>query len=437
MAAAVRGGEAKLTDTIFAVSSGRPPAAIAVIRVSGPAAMMAAEALAGALPPPRTASLRTLRSGDEVLDSALVLRFPAPRSATGEDLVELHCHGGRAVVAAVEAALAAQPGLRRAEPGEFTRRALTNARIDLMEAEGLADLLEAETEAQRVAAMAAAGGRLSARTREWLDIVALLSARVEALLDYAEDDDVADDAATIDAILAEIEVLRSRIKQALAAPSVERLRSGVSVVIAGPPNAGKSTLLNLLAEREAAIVSPIAGTTRDRVEAPVLRSGLPIVLVDTAGLNDTSDPVEAIGVARAEEAIAQADLLLWLGNKAPPRTNAIWVHARSDLPERTTMPFKRDIAISCEDAQSIARLWDLVAARSGNLLTSMDDAPAMRDHQRRACIEAADALAYVGPDLLLIGDALAIAGRRLASLLGMDATETMLDALFGRFCLGK
>ncbi len=396
-----------------------------------------AEALAGPLPPPRTAGLRTLRYDSRPLDSALVLCFPAPSSATGEDLVELHCHGGRAVVAAVEAALARQPGLRRAEPGEFTRRALLNGRIDLMEAEGLADLLEAETEAQRVAAIAAAGGRLSARTREWLDAVALLSARVEALLDYAEEDDVDSDDAALDAILNDVGALRRQIENALDAPSVERLRAGVSVVIAGPPNAGKSTLLNLLAERDAAIVSPISGTTRDRVEAPVIRFGLPIVLVDTAGLTETSDPVEAIGVVRAEEAIEQADLLLWLGDDPPPRTDAVWVHARHDLPGRTTAPSECDLAVSAHDPASIACLWEVISERSGSLVSTTYDAPAMREHQRRTCAAAALALDQGTRDPLLVAEGLAIARRRLAELLGIDATEAMLDALFGRFCVGK
>lgn len=437
MAPPVRGRKAELSDTIFAVSSGRPPAAIAVIRVSGPSAQSAVQALACALPEPRRAVLRTLRHAGEVLDSALVLHFPGPASATGEDVVELHCHGGRAVVAAVEAALAVQPGLRQAEPGEFTRRALANGRIDLMEAEGLADLLEAETEAQRVAAMAAAGGRLSARTREWLDAVALLSARVEVLLDYAEEDDVVDDAVAIDAILADVDQLRSRIEDALKAPAVERLRSGISVVIAGPPNAGKSTLLNLLAERDAAIVSPVSGTTRDRIEAPVMRAGLPIVLIDTAGLTRTDDAVEAVGIILAEEAIARADLLVWLGDQAPTRPDAIWVHARSDVPGREAAPERCDIAISSHDACSITRLWDLIVTRSGTLLATMDDAPAMHEHQRRLCGEAAEALGRATSDPLVIGETLAVARRRLSSLLGMDATDTMLDALFGRFCLGK
>ncbi len=437
MAPAVRRGQAELSDTIFAVSSGRPPAAIAVLRLSGPDAFAAAAALAGSLPPPRHAALRTLRDGEATLDSALVLCFPQPATATGEDVVELHCHGGRAVVAAVEAALARQPGLRRAEPGEFTRRALTNGRIDLMQAEGLADLLEAETEAERVAAVAATEGRLSARTQRWLDAIASLSAQVEMLLDYAEEEDVVGEDAMLDTVIDGMASLRSEIVQALEAPSIERLRAGVRIVIAGPPNAGKSTLLNLLTERDAAIVSPIAGTTRDRVEAPVLRNGLPLLLVDTAGLTDTVDPVEAIGVERAARAIDDADLLLWLGDDAPPRADAVWVHARGDLPDRQTMPEGCDIAIEANDAASIAALWRLVSLRAGAMLSTSADTPAMHEHQRLACSEVADALELTTRDTLLIAEHLAVARRILAHLLGVDATETMLNALFGRFCLGK
>lgn len=436
MAPPVRREQVRLTDTIFAVSSGRPPAAIAVIRVSGSGAFAAVEALAGPLPPPRTASLRTLRRSDAVLDRGLLLIFPGPRSATGEDLAELHCHGGRAVIAAVEAALAEQPGLRSAEPGEFTRRALANGRIDLMEAEGLADLLEAETEAQRVAAIAAAEGQLSARTRAWLDRVVMLSARVEAILDYADEDDVAEGEAALTAIRDDMAALVADIRAALAAPSVERLRDGVRVVIGGPPNAGKSTLLNLLAAREAAIVSPIAGTTRDRIEAPVLRGGVAILLVDTAGVTETDDPVEAIGVERARSAIGAADVLLWLGDDPPPRHDAIWVHARGDQPGRDIIPEGCDIAIAAPDGASILRLWDLLQVRCAAIVAVSAGAPAMREHQRRTCHDVVDAL-DPSDDPLLVAEALAYARRSLSRLLGMDATEIMLDALFSRFCVGK
>ena len=436
MAAAVRSGQAQLNDTIFAVSSGRPPAAIAVIRVSGPRAFAAVEALAGPLPPARTASLRTLRHDGRILDQALVLAFPGPGSATGENLAELHCHGGRAVIAGVEAALATQPGMRHAEAGEFTRRALANGCIDLMQAEGLADLLEAETESQRVAAIAAAEGRLSTRTRAWLDQVALLSARVEALLDYADEDDVPEDPAAVAAISEDMAKLADEIRATLAAPSVERLRNGVRIVIAGPPNAGKSTLLNLLAERDAAIVSPLAGTTRDRIEAPVIRNGLPLLLVDTAGITGTQDMVEAIGVERAKASVADADLLLWLGDELPPRSDAIWVHARSDVPARSKLPSGCDIAISALDPGSVQALWNLVARCAALLCATSEEMPAMREHQRSACREAAGALT-ASTDPLLMADGLGHARRVLARLLGLDATELMLDALFSRFCVGK
>lgn len=236
--------------TIFAVSSGRPPAAIAVLRISGTGAVDAARRLTRGLPPPRVAGLRGLRDASgRLLDRALVLVFPGPDSATGEDLVELHCHGGRAVVAAVGRALAAMDGLREALPGEFTRRALENGRIDLIEAEGLADLLEAETEAQRVAALSAAEGRVSQRLQGWMDAVALLSARVEASIDYAEEGDVDDDATAIQAIVEAGHGVATDMASVLDAPPVERVRDGIRVVIAGPPNSGKSTLLNLLAEQ--------------------------------------------------------------------------------------------------------------------------------------------------------------------------------------------
>jgi tRNA modification GTPase len=263
-----------VTDTIFALSSGQPPAAIGVVRISGPQAFAAVESLAGKLPSPRRATLRTLSTDATHLDRALVLIFPGPTTVTGEDLAELHLHGGRAVVRAVEAALAAMSGLRAAEAGEFTRRALANGRIDLTEAEGLGDLLAAETEAQRRAAIRAAEGGIRQRIEGWASRTLQLSAIVEAMLDHADEDDVAAEAGPLGRIGDDARALEAEIETVLAQPGVERLRDGIRVVLAGPPNAGKSTLLNALAEREAAIVSPLAGTTRDRIEAPVMRDGI-------------------------------------------------------------------------------------------------------------------------------------------------------------------
>ena len=428
-----------MADTIFAVSSGQPPAAIAVIRVSGPQAFAATERLAGRLPKPRRAGLRRLRdAAGETLDSALVLSFPGPATATGEDLVELHCHGGRAVVAAVEGALAAQPGVRHAEPGEFTRRALTHGRIDLAEAEGLADLLEAQTERQRRAAIGAVEGQVSQALRGWMDRTATLSAAIEAMLDFAEEDDVPLDAAALAGIRGEVDGLAQAMLEVVDRPPVDRLHDGIRVVLAGPPNSGKSTLLNLLTEREAAIVSPIAGTTRDRIEASVLRGGIAYVLTDTAGLaEDTDDVIEAIGITRAQEAIDQADILLWLADTPPPREDALWLHSRADVPGREGLPAGRQLAVRRDDGASIAALWHAVAERAASLLPR-EDAVGFKRHQQDQCRLAAQALlAAPKADALLMAEELRVARQALAGLLGVSATETMLDALFGRFCLGK
>ena len=318
-------------DTIFALSSGSPPAGIAVVRVSGPKAGAALEALAGRLPPPRRASRAAFReAAGEPLDDGLMLWFPGPATATGEDLAELHLHGGRAVVAAVERALAALPGLRRAEPGEFTRRAFANGRIDLAEAEGLADLLEAETEVQRRAAIELAGGALSRRVEAWRDHLLMLSAQLEAVLDFDDEGDVAALPATV---LREISILADEIAAALEAPAAEVLREGFRVALAGPPNAGKSTLFNALVDSEAAITAPLAGTTRDVLVRPVALGGIPFSFVDMAGLREGSaDTVENIGIERAHAEIERADLVLWLGPEDEGPAGAWEIEPQADRP---------------------------------------------------------------------------------------------------------
>jgi len=424
-------------DTIYAPSTGTPPAAIAIVRISGPAAMATARALAGDLPAPREARVRTLHdpsSGDH-LDRALVLVFPGPATATGEDLVELHLHGGRAVVAAVESALATQPGLRRAEPGEFTRRALANGRIDLAEAEGLGDLLTAETELQRRAALAMADGALSRRIAAWRGELLGLAAQIEASLDFADEADVP--AVLVDGIRDRARLVAGEMAATLAAPTVERLRDGVRVVLAGPPNGGKSTLLNALVRRDAAIVSPIAGTTRDRIEVSVARDGIPFVLIDTAGLRpSTDDAIERIGIARADEAIAAADLVLWLGDDAPP-TPAIWLHARADLPGRAQAPAGSILAVSAQQDESVEALWDVIAGHASALIPKPGDL-AINARQAGHCQEAAEALDDVdSADELVVADALRRANTALARITGDVGVEAMLDALFGKFCIGK
>ncbi|WP_294196463.1 tRNA uridine-5-carboxymethylaminomethyl(34) synthesis GTPase MnmE [uncultured Sphingomonas sp.] len=423
-----------MSDTIFALSSGRPPAAIAIVRISGPNACDAATALAGSLPAPRHAALRRLRTAQgATLDHALVLVFPGPATATGEDLVELHLHGGRAVIAAVEAALDALPHTRRAEPGEFTRRALLNDRLDLAQAEGLADLLEAETEQQRRAAIDMAEGGLSRTVAGWLDRLAMAAALVEAGLDFGDEDDVA--GAPAPDIRAMIAPIAGEIATVLARPSVERLRDGLLVVLAGPRNAGKSSLFNALLGREAAIVTDIAGTTRDVLEASVVRSGMAFRLVDTAGLTEqTDDPIEAIGIARAQTLMSGADVVLWLGDPdhAPPA--AIRIGARHD--ERCHDPAAFDLTTSTSDMASIDRLWDLLAMRAE--VAAGSGTTALHQRQRDLIATAARELAHVDDqDALLDAERIRVANKCLAAILGRDATEAMLDALFGRFCLGK
>ena len=424
--------------TIFAPSTGRPPAAIAIVRISGPAALAAGHALAGTLPMPREARVRTLRdpaTGD-LLDRALILVFPGPSSATGEDLVELHLHGGRAVVAAVETALAAQPGLRRAEPGEFTRRALANGRIDLAEAEGLGDLLAAETDIQRRAALAMADGALSRRIAGWRTGLLGLAAQLEASLDFSDEADVPV------ALLATIRDHARQIAAAMAAtlsqPTVERLRDGIRIVLAGPPNSGKSTLLNALARREVAIVSPIAGTTRDRIEATVARDGIPFVLTDTAGLRENSeDAIELIGIERADHAIRAADLVLWLGDEPPPSPGMLWLHARADLPERTDLPAGPFLSVSARTDESIETLWREIVRRATGLIPQPGDL-AFNARQAAHCREAVEALADIASgDEIVVADALRRANVALARVTGDVGVDAMLDALFGKFCIGK
>src|SRR3954469_16058884 len=300
-------------DTIFALSSGRPPAAIAVVRISGPRSRNALEQLIGRVPEPRKAALAHVRdpATGELIDQALALWFPGPHSETGEDTVELQLHGGRAVIAAVLAALGKLDGFRLAEPGEFTRRAFENGRLDLTQVEALADLVFAETQAQRRQAFQQLRGLLGNRAEAWRRQVIEAQALVEAGIDFSDEGDVPQ--GLVARALDIVRPLAAEIAQAVAgAGRGERLREGLWVAIAGPPNVGKSTLLNRIAKREAAIVSPIAGTTRDVIEVHLDLDGYPVTLLDTAGIRDSVDPVEQEGVRRARARAAEADLVLWV-----------------------------------------------------------------------------------------------------------------------------
>lgn len=426
-------------ETIFAVASGAPPCAIAILRISGPQSIEAATQMAGSLPPPRTASVRAIRDPrtGELLDRALVIVFPGPASATGEDVVEFHLHGGRAVIAGVTDALNQCAGLRPAEAGEFTRRALIAGRIDLAEAEGLGDLLTAQTERQRRAAMASVDGLVSKAVHGWSARLLDIAAAVEAALDFSDEDDVADFLPAT--VHRDIRALAQDVAAILAVPRVERLHHGIAVVLAGPPNSGKSTLLNALAQREAAIVSPIAGTTRDRIEVNIVRDGIAYIVTDTAGLAEaTDDPVEAIGIDRAKEAVATADILLWFGETPPePNQPAIWLWPKADLPDRRDSPSGR-IAVSAQTTDGLGSLWATLAETAQTLLPR-EDIIALNHRQHECCSICLAALTAteVESDPLIVAEQLRLAMRALDAVTGATQTEDMLDALFGRFCIGK
>ncbi len=425
-----------MTDTIFALSSGAPPAAIGVIRVSGPRAGAALEALAGRLPKPRHASLASLRDAKgQVLDKALVLWLPGPNTETGEHVAELQCHGGRAVIGAVEAALALLPGLRRAEPGEFTRRAFSNGKIDLAQAEGLADLLEAETELQRQIAMAMAGGAFSATVEHWRGELLQLSAALEAALDFADEDDVA----TLPGTFAlRIGALEAQLAAWLARPRAETLREGFRVVIAGPPNLGKSTLFNVLVQSEAAIATPIPGTTRDVLTRPVSYEGIPFLFADTAGLHDAvNDEVEAIGIERAMEALDRADLVLWLGPEGEGPDGAWEIASQIDREDSLVKRHARH-RISAISGVGIDELRaDLIQTARQALPKPGEAALNQRQHDllRNAARSLGEARREQDP--LLTAEGLRLARVSFDTLLGRTTTEDMLDTLFGRFCIGK
>lgn len=423
-------------DTIFAMSSGRPPAAVSVIRISGPQAHAAGTRIAGRLPAPRRAALRVLRNADgEMLDEALVLRFDGPASSTGEDVVELQCHGSRAVVEAVLAELASTGGLREAAPGEFTRRAFENGRIDLTEAEGLADLLEAETESQRKAALAMAEGGLRRQVAIWQQRVLQVSAQAEAAIDYIDEDGVDLDPA----LGRDCTVIADDLSSWLDRPRVEPLKDGIRVVVAGPPNVGKSSLINAIAGQEKAIVTAIPGTTRDYIEIPLSIAGVPVLLTDTAGLRDTSDPVERIGVDRARQIAEGADVIVWMGEPqdVPSHRRLLLVHGRCDLPDRQQVP-AGSLAVSTVSGQGIPALLQEIGLVSSSLLPA-EGALALNRRQAVHITEARDALLRCSrtADVVLIAEHLRAARGAFDRLTGRADVEDLLDALFGRFCLGK
>ncbi len=375
-----------------------------------------------------------------------MLWFPGPATATGEDLAELHLHGGRAVVRAVEQALTslAEEGtetgrealsIRPAEPGEFTRRAFANGRIDLAEAEGLADLLSSETELQRRAAIAMAGGAFSQQVARWRDRVLAASAGVEAVLDFSDEDDVT---VLPEHVLSTLADLADELESWLARPRAQALREGLRIVLAGPPNAGKSTLFNALVEDEAAITAPLAGTTRDVLVRAVALEGVPFAFIDTAGLREgTADAIEAIGVDRARGELDRADLVLWLGPEGEGPEGAWEIDAQIDR-EGVARKSQARHSISAVTGEGIDRLRrDLVAF--GRSCLPRPGEVALNERQSAHLARALSALrgALTVADPLLLAEELRLARVAFDGLIGRSTTEDMLDALFGRFCIGK
>jgi tRNA modification GTPase len=434
------------TDTLFAPASGFGRAAVAVLRISGPAAGDVIQALAGTLPPPRRLSLRTLRDpadGTE-LDRALVAWFPGPGTYTGEDMAELHLHGGPAVRMGVLAALARLPGCRAAGPGAFTRRAVLNGRMDLAEAEAVADLIDAETEGQRRQALRQLDGALSRQVAAWRAEAIDCLAAAEAALDFADEGDV-DDAGLDAALFGRAAALRDAIAAALRdGRRGERLRDGFTVVLAGAPNAGKSTLLNALSRREVAIVSDVPGTTRDAIEVRLDLGGLPVLLVDTAGLRDTAEPVEAEGIARTRARIAGADLVLLLVPPEGTRPNfdagavpAVTVLTKADLFAGSQ---HAGLTVSARTGAGLETLLDTIqtAAETG---LGAGDALITRARHRgalEACVAHLDRLqAGAGGLPELAAEDLRMAVRALGEVGGHVGVEDVLDRLFAGFCIGK
>ncbi|GAB4381920.1 tRNA uridine-5-carboxymethylaminomethyl(34) synthesis GTPase MnmE [Albidovulum sp.] len=429
-------------DTIFALASARGKAGVSVVRVSGPEAFAAARSLCGSLPEPRRAALRRLRDRGVEIDEALVIAFAAGASFTGEPVVEFHLHGSQAIVNAVLGRLGDLPGLRLAEPGEFTRRAFENGRLDLAQVEGLADLIEAETEAQRRQAMAVLSGAIGERAGRWRRDLVRCGALIEAGIDFSEEDlpegTLSEAAALVAGLIAELE------SQLRGYGAAERIRSGFEVAIVGPPNAGKSTLLNRIAGREAAITSEHAGTTRDVIEVRLDLGGMAVTLLDTAGLRESEDPVERLGVERALMRARQADLRIIFaeavaGGDMQPEPQDIVVCGKADTRK---CRYSGAIPIS---GRTGAGLDLLLAELEKRLAERIAGAAVITRLRHKAALESAVAA------LRLCGEELAGGGNRpeiaaeyvrravtaLDSLIGRVDVEAYLDEIFASFCIGK
>lgn len=445
-----------MTDTIFAPATAAGRAAVAVVRLSGPDTGRAVKALAGVLPKPRLASLRTLKARDgRSVDQALVLWFPAPGSYTGEDAAEFHVHGGAAVVSALVEALA-ELGLRLAEPGEFTRRAFENGKLDLAQAEGVADLIEAETEAQRRQALEQLGGALGQAQQRWRDGLIEALAMFEAAVDFPDEEVPADVAArarpALEALVRDLEHAIAHVKRG------EQVREGFRIALIGAPNAGKSTLLNALAKREAAIVTATPGTTRDVIEVPLRLGGYKVVLADTAGLRETHDEIEAEGVRRAKAWAADADMRIWVvdgggeGHGLPPaplHPHDLCVLNKVDLPAggdtgRAVVEARAlgiDILrLSAREGADVGALERTLERHVVDALGGAEIPTATRIRHRELLSEAVERLRHalvLDDSLELAAEDVRLAGRALDRITGRIDPEDVLDRVFSSFCIGK
>ncbi len=432
-----------MTDTIFALSSGAPPSGVAVVRVSGPAVRFVLETTIGETPKPRYAALKMIRdAARETIDQGLVLFFPGPASFTGEDVAEFQLHGGRAVISSFLSFLGALPGLRLAEAGEFTRRAFEHGRIDLTEAEGLADLISADTDAQRRQALRLAGGTFRTRADGWRRSLIDLRASVEADLDFSDQDDVPAEIST--EVYAGIRDLRDQMERELVAGlRGERIRDGFEVVVLGPPNAGKSSLVNALADRDVAIVTDIPGTTRDLLEVRLDLEGYAVNLVDTAGLRDGGDAIEAEGMRRGRARASAADLILWLdeGDAVPPNDVASLGVEMLCLRTKADLRGCQDAesSVSVHDRGSIDTLLGVLALKAAGRLRG--EPPLVSRARQRLCLEqAVESLKKAeleGLPTEIVADHLRRAGDALGRLTGRIDVEEVLGSIFSTFCVGK